>query len=215
MNKIAGHYASKYANKALLHRFGAEDPYYEIVEEKQSDGTIKQKKIKKKLPEGISRHDTKILKSVKRRAYYLELFFGICGLYCGWSALIGLVPFVGFAVNLWFCYRTVRKCEQIEGGLSSWERSKMTGHVTANAALSFIPIVGDIAGAIYKPNTRIAALLEHCLIERSRRAIAVGSAGAINGGSSQAVDPQVGASGSLGENIELRQSPSRSNRQLN
>jgi hypothetical protein len=45
----------------------------------------------------------------------------------------------------------------------------MMFNLMADAGLGFVPLVGDLASAIYKSNTRNAIILEHLLIERGLR----------------------------------------------
>ena len=70
-----------------------QDPYFESVPATRLNGRPKTKKIKKRLPPGISDHDGKVLNKVKRRAYRLDLaLFNLCGVRFGWGSLIGLIP---------------------------------------------------------------------------------------------------------------------------
>lgn len=61
--------------------------------DKRGQPSGKVKKVKKGIPRGVSDHDTRILKSVRRRAYRLDLsLFNLCGIKFGWSAIIGIIP---------------------------------------------------------------------------------------------------------------------------
>jgi hypothetical protein len=43
----------------------------------------------REIPPGLSKRDVKILKSVKRRAHYLDKGFSMCGMRFGWTFIIG------------------------------------------------------------------------------------------------------------------------------
>lgn len=45
--------------------------------------------MQRELPPGLSTRDAKILKSVKRRAHYLDKGFKLCGMRFGWTFIIG------------------------------------------------------------------------------------------------------------------------------
>lgn len=50
-------------------------------------------KRKRKIPDGLSHHDAKILKKVRSRAYCLDLSLSCCcGCKLGWAGVIGLIP---------------------------------------------------------------------------------------------------------------------------
>ena len=159
----------KKVKKKVEHGFGVQDPYYVVQEVSQEDGTTKVDKVKREIPEGISKHDEEILEKVKKRAWRLELFFSLLGLNVGWGALIGLIPVVGDLVNLYLAYGTFKLASQIEGGLTSWEDSKMVANAGVNSALGFVPFVGDVAAAVYKGNTRNAILLNDILVKRGQK----------------------------------------------
>jgi hypothetical protein len=63
----------------------------------------------------------------------------------------------------------VDKASKIDGGLPGWTRSKMMANVSVDAALQFIPFVGDIAAAFYKSNARNCAILEKFLIAKGSK----------------------------------------------
>lgn len=72
-----------------------QDPFFEQVPvlDKRGQPTGKVKKVKKGIPHGVSDHDARVLKTVRRRAYHLDLsLFSLFGMKFGWSAIIGLVP---------------------------------------------------------------------------------------------------------------------------
>lgn len=46
--------------------------------------------LQRELPPGLSARDAKILKSVKRRAHYLDKGFNLCGMRFGWTFIIGM-----------------------------------------------------------------------------------------------------------------------------
>lgn len=65
----------------------------EPILDKRGQPTGQVKKVKKGIPRDISDHDARILKSVRRRAYRLDLsLFNFCGIQFGWSAIIGIIP---------------------------------------------------------------------------------------------------------------------------
>jgi flagellar basal body-associated protein FliL len=68
------------------------NPYYYYEENQLPNGQTQKKKIKRRIPLGISKNDEKILKSVRRTAWYMDLFFGFCGIRAGWAAVIGFIP---------------------------------------------------------------------------------------------------------------------------
>lgn len=51
------------------------DPHYEAY----VDSRGRQKQRKRKLPAGLSKRDQRILRSVRRRAHYLDKGFTLCG----------------------------------------------------------------------------------------------------------------------------------------
>lgn len=55
------------------------------------------------------------MRKIKRRAHYLDKGFRVCGLRFGWTFLIGLIPFVGDAVDALLSYNLiVKKAKQID-----------------------------------------------------------------------------------------------------
>ncbi|PRT57092.1 hypothetical protein B9G98_04712 [Wickerhamiella sorbophila] len=151
------------------HEFGVEDPYYKEEEEVAEDGTVTTKRVKREVPAGISANDASVLKKTKLHAYRLELWFSMCGLNVGWSAVIGIIPLVGSALCAWLAFNTVSMADKIDGGLTNWQKSRMYYNATVTSAVGFIPLVGDIIQAVYKGSTRNAMLLEEILIERGQK----------------------------------------------
>lgn len=60
----------------------------------------------------------------------------------------------------------VRSCGEIDGGLPLALRLKMIGNVVLDLVIGLLPIIGDLADAIYKANTRNAHILEAHLCEK-------------------------------------------------
>jgi hypothetical protein len=70
----------------------AKDPYYEIDVIRDRKGNIKEKRVKRGPPPGISKEDAEIFMSVKKYAYRLNNWWSVGGVRVGWSAIIGIVP---------------------------------------------------------------------------------------------------------------------------
>lgn len=149
----------------------AQDPFFvsEPILDKKGQPTGKVKKIKKGIPVGVTDHDAKILKSVRRRAYNLDLsLFNLFGISFGWSAIIGIVPGIGDVIDAlmaWFL--VVRKCNQVEGGLPAALHSRMVFNIILDFGIGLVPFLGDIADAWFKANTRNAWLLEDFLVKQA------------------------------------------------
>jgi len=110
----------------------------------------------------LSARDAKILKSVQRRAHYLDKGFKICGLRFGWTFLLGLIPMAGNIADAGLNYvLVVRKAQKAE--IPDWLVRRMLVTNAVSAGVGFVPIAGDIALAAFKANSRNAALLEEFL----------------------------------------------------
>ncbi|KAJ7481577.1 hypothetical protein FB451DRAFT_1338314 [Mycena latifolia] len=130
------------AGKALfekhLEQYSPADPMYE----EYTDDRGKKRRRRRDIPAGLSKRDAKILKSVQRRAHYLDKGFSLCGMRFGWTFIIGIVPGAGDVADVSLNYLlVVRKARKAE--LPSW--------------------LGDVALAAFKANSRNAALLEEFL----------------------------------------------------
>lgn len=183
---IANVVGKRILKESARNSFGAEDPYFEQVPATRLNGKggNKTKKVKKRLPPGISSHDAKVLNKVKRRAYRLDLsLFNCCGIRFGWGAIIGLIPFAGDCVDLLLARMVIETAKQVEGGLPSQVVSRMYMNAIIDFVIGFVPFIGDIADAVYKCNTRNAVLLEKELRKRGQARL--------KGQQTSAIDPSL------------------------
>ncbi|UKZ78197.1 hypothetical protein TrVFT333_005932 [Trichoderma virens FT-333] len=164
--------SKKILGESLQNKFGKEDPYFEQVPATRLDGrpTGKVKKRKKALPPGISEHDGQVLTKVKRRAYRLDMcLFNFLGIRFGWSSVIGLIPAAGDALDAFMAFMVYRTCCQVEGGLPTAVRVKMLINIILDFAVGLVPFLGDLADAVFRANTRNAALLEEHLRQKGKK----------------------------------------------
>ncbi|RDB25537.1 hypothetical protein Hypma_006318 [Hypsizygus marmoreus] len=150
--------AGKHLFAKHLENYAPQDPLYEFY----TDDKGKKKRRKRVLPPGLSKRDAKILKSIQRRAHYLDKGFSILGFRFGWTFLIGLVPVVGDVAGASISYiLVVRKARKAD--IPSWLLRSMLLNNAISSGVGFVPVVGDLVLAIYKANSRNAALLEEFL----------------------------------------------------
>ncbi|GAA6048732.1 hypothetical protein JCM3770_003933 [Rhodotorula araucariae] len=170
MSFIARKVGRKYAAQHLA---GAEpaDPHYE----QYVDPKGRQRKRKRAMPAGLSKRDERILRSVRRRAHYLDKGFSLCGFRFGWTAILGLIPGAGDIAQFLLGYSLVlRKCREAE--LPATLTQRMMFNQLVGLGIGLIPLVGDLALAVFKANSRNAALLEDFLIRRAANAPTPGAA---------------------------------------
>ncbi|EEB97576.1 hypothetical protein MPER_03075, partial [Moniliophthora perniciosa FA553] len=155
-----------------LERYAPADPYYEDYTDKKG----KQRRRRRAVPPGLSTRDAKILKSVQRRAHYLDKGFSICGFRFGWTFIIGVVPGAGDIAAATLNYvLVVRKAKKAE--IPGWLLSRMLMNNAVSAGVGIVPFMGDVFTAIYKTNSRNAALLEEFLRIRGEELIKLNAAG--------------------------------------
>lgn len=102
-----------------------------------------------------------------RKAWRLDLVFSMCGLRLGWSAVIGIVPVIGDIINLYLSMQLIKLAQEVDEGLPAFTVSKMMSNVMIDFLLGLTPVLGTIAGALYKANSRNALILEHFLKKRA------------------------------------------------
>jgi len=171
---IAKMISKKILGEKLENNFGKDDPYFETVPATRLDGkpSKKMKKRRKALPAGISEHDGKVLTKVKRRAYRLDMsLFNCCGIRFGWSSVIGIIPAVGDVIDAFMAVMVLRTCQQVEGGLPSGIKSKMYVNIVLDFGIGLVPILGDVADALFRANTKNAVILEQYLREKGAKAL--------------------------------------------
>lgn len=145
------------------------------METVQPNGRVKIKKIRKQPPkEGLSPNDMKILKKFNKKAWSLDMLFSFCGVRLGWSAVIGIIPFIGDCINIYLSIQLVRMAQKIDGGLPVAIQSKMMANITLDFLLGITPVLGIVAGALYKSNSRNSLILEHYLRERAQANVKAG-----------------------------------------
>ncbi|KAK4106898.1 hypothetical protein N658DRAFT_414359 [Parathielavia hyrcaniae] len=139
-----------------------EDPYYVQVERNGRKRTDK-----RPIPEGLSANDRKILKEIRRRAHRLDQSFSFCGFRFGWSAFIGMFPVIGDAIEVLISLMMIKKAAKVDGGLPKRLYSMMFTNIMLDFAIGFVPLLGDLADAWFRANTRNAWLLDAYLTAKA------------------------------------------------
>ncbi|KAI0303822.1 hypothetical protein B0F90DRAFT_1569487, partial [Multifurca ochricompacta] len=141
-----------------LEQYTPADPLYEEYVDKRG----RTKRRKRELPLGLSDRDAAILRSVKRRAHYLDKGFKLCGIRFGWTFIIGIIPGVGDAADVTLGYLlVVRKARTAD--IPRWLTQRMILNLAIATSVGLIPLLGDILLAAFRANSRNAALLEEFL----------------------------------------------------
>lgn len=144
---------------------GKEDPYYDYLD---LPGKKKPRRTKKRIPDGLSQNDAKILKHFRSKAHALDLSFECCcGCKVGWAGIIGLIPWVGDIIAASLSLSLITLARKIDGGLPAELYSKMAANVTFDFVIGLIPLVGDLINIAYKANSRNCLLLEKHLIRKA------------------------------------------------
>lgn len=157
----------------MENNFGKEDPYFETVPATRIDGkpSKKMKKMPKALPPGISEHDGKVLTKVKRRAHRLDASWSFLGMRVGWSSVIGIIPFIGDALDAFMALMVIRTCQQVEGGLPKAVNAQMMFNLALDFAVGLVPFIGDLADMLFRANTKNAIVLEDFLRKKGAKAL--------------------------------------------
>ena len=94
----------------------------------------------------------------------------------GWTFLIGLVPVAGDVANASLNYLlVVRKARKAD--LPRWLVARMLFNNAVSAGVGLVPFVGDVFLAVYKANSRNAALLDEFLRIRGHAILMMHEAG--------------------------------------
>jgi len=154
-NKVAKHVLKESAQN----HFGSDDPYFEYVAPTDVNGNPSGKPVKQRrpVPQGLTKQEEKVLKKVTRRAHRLDNCLNICGIRVGWSAVIGILPVAGDAVDAFMALMIVWTCMQVK--IPDKLKSRMMFNITLDFMIGLVPFLGDVADAFYRCNTRNAALL--------------------------------------------------------
>ncbi|KAK4193586.1 hypothetical protein QBC35DRAFT_915 [Podospora australis] len=169
--------AVKILEKKALKKLGkdktntnSENPYNEKVPIYKGNKIVKWKTQERPIPAGLSQNDAKILRKVRKRAYRWDMGFRCCCLNVrfGWSAIIGLLPVIGDAIDLLMALSLIKKAAKVDGGLPKRLYGMMFTNIMLDFAIGFIPLLGDFADVFFRANTRNAWLLDAYLTEKAK-----------------------------------------------
>ena len=130
----------------------------------QGNPTGKTTKRKRAMPPGLTKQEEKVLKKVTRRAHRLDKCFSFCGIKIGWGAIFGIIPGAGDIFDSFMALMVVWTCTQVN--IPPALKSRMMLNVTIDFLIGLVPFLGDVADALYRCNTRNAALLYKHLQQR-------------------------------------------------
>lgn len=159
----------KYITNRLLkdnqwNRLGVEDPYHEYVEATTTLGKVYEKKIPRRIPDGLSINDTKILQTFKNKAYRYDMWFSVLGVKFGWTNIVGIIPVVGTIVSTYWSLKLLWMTRSLDDGFPLDLQLLFILNIGIDFLLGLIPFVGDIIEIGYKSNSRNYLLLEKHLV---------------------------------------------------
>jgi hypothetical protein len=76
---------------------------------------------------------------------------------------------IGDVLDAFMAFMVVHTCGQIEGGLPQAVKARMYFNVMLDFGIGLVPFLGDVADAIFRANTRNAAILEEHLREKGKK----------------------------------------------
>lgn len=103
------------------------------------------------------------LAQLDRLEKMLDRQFGVPGLRFGWDSIIGLVPGFGDAFTSGLSGYLIWKAHKL--GAPRHLKAKMAANAGLDFAVGFVPLVGDVADAFFKANTKNVRLLKAHLHE--------------------------------------------------
>lgn len=74
-------------------------------------------------------------------------------------------------IDAFMAIMVLRTCQQVEGGLPASVTSKMYFNVILDFGIGLAPLIGDIADAVFRANTRNAVVLEKYLRQKGAAAL--------------------------------------------
>lgn len=164
---LAGNIVSSGSNKMHQPDRKHENPHFDTIATTRSELHITAWGAKMP-PPGLTRMEEKLLQKVQKRAYRLNMcLFSFCGICFGWSSVIALIPAVGDVADMVLAVLVVRTCCQ--AGLSPRTKAHMFMNIFIDFLVGLLPLLGDIADATYKCNTKNASLLERELQLRGKK----------------------------------------------
>jgi len=157
----------KYGKKQVVNAFSSEDLYFETILTESRSGKTKSKKVKKRMPPGLTPEEEALLKKTKKSAWRLDMgLFNFMGIRFGWGAVVGIIPGFGDVIDFLFAYQLYRTICTLDPPLKDSKKHIMKLNLIVDAVIGLIPILGDLADGIYKCNTRNVAILEAELTKR-------------------------------------------------
>lgn len=142
-------------------RFGVEDPYYEYIPiDIGKKDKVKYKRIARRIPDGLSKNDEKILHKVKKKAYRYDMWFSFLGVKFGFSNVVGIIPIFGTIISSYWSLTLVQTARQLDNRLPLDLQLLFLLNILIDFLLGLIPIVGDLVEIGYKSNLRNFLLLE-------------------------------------------------------
>ncbi|CDH58721.1 hypothetical protein RO3G_10750 [Lichtheimia corymbifera JMRC:FSU:9682] len=114
----------------------------------------------------LSAHDRQILRTVKKRAWYLDRGCKCCCLQVGLDGVVGLIPVVGDLIGVLLALHLVKVACRAD--LPNHIIAKMLVNVFIDFILGLTPIAGDVMDVLYQCNWRNAMILEEYLFLRRR-----------------------------------------------
>jgi len=70
---------------------------------------------------------------------------------------------IGDVIDAFMAMMVLRTCQQVEGGLPNGIKAKMMFNIVLDFGVGLVPVLGDIADALFRANTRNAVVLEKFL----------------------------------------------------
>ncbi|KAL0075792.1 hypothetical protein J3Q64DRAFT_1666876 [Phycomyces blakesleeanus] len=114
----------------------------------------------------LNERDRNVLRSVKRKAVYLDKGFDCCCCQIGLDPIVGLIPVVGDMISMIMALQIIRIASRAD--LPRSLLLQMLGNVMMDFLVGLTPVAGDILDVLFKCNWRNAQLLEEYLMVRRR-----------------------------------------------